>query len=218
MTLEVSCSNPSAYANCFTSCPKQKVLTFSTPRPPFSAVFFEIFVISPECPPFILFDSLQQKECQKIPKGPFFKIFWHYENFKISHFFVISKNFLKDFKRSPFSFVKFCKRTDVKKSQRAPFTVFGIVRFFKGNNFWLKIRFSPAQHAISDFRFLKAGVFSMRLFKSRFHRNPSSNFTRNDTFCERKGLLKIFGTMRLTGDLHQKYFPQFSVFFLKVFR
>ena len=34
------------------------------------------------------------------------------------------------------------------------------------------------------------------------------------TFCERKGLLNVFGTMRLTGDLHQKnFFPQFSVFY-----
>ena len=41
---------------------------------------------------------------------------------------------------------------DVKKSQRVPsFTVSGIVRFFKRNNFRVKIRFSQAQHAISDF-------------------------------------------------------------------
>ena len=41
----------------------------------------------------------------------------------------------------------------LKKSQSAPFTVFGFVRFFKSNNFCLKIRFSQAQHAISDFCF-----------------------------------------------------------------
>ena len=41
-----------------------------------------------------------------------------------------------------------------KKFQSAPlFTVFGLVRFFKSNNFCLKIRFSQAQHAISDFCF-----------------------------------------------------------------
>ena len=33
-------------------------------------------------------------------------------------------------------------------------------------------------------------------------------------FCEYKGLLKVFGTMRLTGDLHQnksQFFETFSV-------
>ena len=47
------------------------------------------------------------------------------------------------------------------------------------------------------------------------------NFTRNETSCERKELLNVFGTMRLTGDLRQKnysenfenFFPQFSAFF-----
>ena len=47
-----------------------------------------------------------------------------------------------------------------------PFTVFGIKRFFKRNNFRHKIRFSQAQHAISDFVFWKTSVFSMRLFKN----------------------------------------------------
>ena len=46
---------------------------------------------------------------------------------------------------------------------------------------------------------LKTGVFSMPY---NFNRSPPSNFTRNETFCEHKGLLKVFGTMRLTGDLH----------------
>ena len=53
-------------------------------------------------------------------------------------------------------------------------------------------------------------------FKIRFHwSRPPPNFTRNETFCERKGL-NVFGTVRLTGNLHKKnsiFFPQFSVFF-----
>ena len=108
----------------------------------------------------------------------------------------------------------------LKKSQSAPFTVFGIVRFFKSNNFCLKIMFSQAQHAISDFCsfFRDRCFFYASFFLICFHRSP--NFTRNETFCEHKALLKVFGTMRLAGDLHQKnfsknsekFFSQFSVF------
>ena len=69
------------------------------------------------------------------------------------------------------------------------------------NNFRPKIRVSQAQHAISDF-FFKTGVFS-----SLFSSKPPSILTRNETFCEHKGgLLKFFGTMRLTWDLLQKFF------------
>ena len=93
-----------------------------------------------------------------------------------------------------------------------PFTVFGIVRFFKSNNFCLKIRFSQAQHAISDLFFFKDRCFFYAtFFLICFHRSPSI-FTRNETFCEHKALLKVFGTMRLAGDLHQKIFEK--IFFL----
>ena len=77
-----------------------------------------------------------------------------------------------------------------------PNTVFGLVRFFKSNNFCLKVRFSQAQHAISDF-FSKTGLFHMRLFQFFFHRSPPSIFTKNESFCDSKGLVKVFGTMRL---------------------
>ena len=92
---------------------------------------------------------------------------------------------------------------DVQKSQRPPFTVFGIVRFFKSNNFCPKIRFSQAQHPISDF-FSRLVFFCYFFFKKCFHRSPSLIFTRSETFCERKGLFKVFGTMRLTGELQKK--------------
>ena len=75
------------------------------------------------------------------------------------------------------------------------------------------MRFSQAQHAISDVFFLKTGVFSMRLFLICFHRSTPSIFTRNEAFCEHKGLLKVFGIMPLTGDLRRKKFLKF--FFLK---
>ena len=50
-------------------------------------------------------------------------------------------------------------------------TVFGIVRFFKMNNFCLKIRVSQAQHAMSDlFFFPNTGVF-YATFLICFHRS-----------------------------------------------
>ena len=55
-------------------------------------------------------------------------------------------------KGSPFIFFYFAKEWMLKKiSKCPPFTVFGIERFSKSNNFCLKIRFSQAQHGISDF-------------------------------------------------------------------
>ena len=50
---------------------------------------------------------------------------------------------------------------------------------------------------------------------------PLSIFTLNETFCEHKTLLVVFGTMRLTGDLQNKIFEKFldffPYFFLKMF-
>ena len=89
------------------------------------------------------------------------------------------------------------------------FTVFAIVRFFQRVNFRLKITFSYDQRAISNFCFSKDWCFFYATFlKKLFSSKPPSIFTRNETFSKRKGLLKVFGTMRLTGDLHQKNFSK----------
>ena len=61
-------------------------------------------------------------------------------------------------------FLKFCNRMVVKKSQRPPFKVLGIVRNFKMNNFCLKIMFSEAQHAISEFFFTDRRFFYATFF------------------------------------------------------
>ena len=62
------------------------------------------------------------------------------------------------------------------------------MRFFKGNNFCLKIRFSQAQLAISDCRFfLKTGVFSMRLLFNSFSSKP---------FYKKRNVLRASGTPR----------------------
>ena len=86
------------------------------------------------------------------------------------------------------------------------------MRFFKSNNFCT---------LYPIFVFLKTAVFLCDFFSNLFSSKPPQFFTRNETFCEHKALLKVFGTMRLAGDLHQKnfrkisknFFPQFSVLF-----
>ena len=134
---EVPCSNPCICANFFTSISKQKVLTFlalwDSPFFGFVRLFFENFLMSPKCPPFNLVDILQQNECLKIPKGPFFQILRHYETVKISHFF---RKFFKDSKGSSLRFF-----FEILQQNEW--------RFFKRNNFCRKIS-SQAQHAISD--------------------------------------------------------------------
>ena len=100
----------------------------------------------------------------------------------------------------------------LKNIKGPPLAVFGIVRFFKMNNFGPKIRFSQAQHAISEICFFKDRRFLKFVF---IEVSPPSIFTRNETFCERKGLLKVFGTMRLTGDLYlENFFEKFRFIFL----
>ena len=106
----------------------------------------------------------------------------------------------------------------LKNLKGPPFKVFGIVRFFKRNNFRVKITFSQAQHAISDFCFLKkTGVFSMRLFSKFLLPKPLLNF------CQKPNVLRElrtpqgfrhYATYRRPIKIFPKnFFPQFSVFF-----
>ena len=149
--------------------------------------------------------------------------FRFYGTMRLLKFIFLSKIFQRLQRFPPSIFLKFCNRMLVKKSQRAPSTVFGIVRMFKMNNFRLKIRFSEAQHAISEF-FWRPAFFLCYFFLSCFHRSPPPQFLlKMKRFGSIKGLLKVFGTMRLTGDLFQKnfrkisnFFPYFSAF-LKMF-
>ena len=110
-----------------------------------------------------------------------------------------------------------------KISKGAPFTVFGIVKFSKCIIFVLKLGFLRPSTLYPNFVFfLTTGVFSMRLFFYFVFIEAPSISTRNETFFEHKGLLKVFGTLRLTGDLRQKNFREisknlFSVF-MKCFR
>ena len=100
---------------------------------------------------------------------------------------------------------------EIEKSQ-SPFYSFRHCKIFQKKNFVLKLGFSGTY-----IRFLfKTGVL-LSGFLICFHRSPSLSFTRNETFCERKGLFKVFGTMRITGDLHQKVFEKFRIFLSPVF-
>ena len=84
--------------------------------------------------------------------------------FRLCDFF---RNFFHVTKDSSLHFLIFCNRTYVKKiSKCPPFTVIGIVRFFKSNNFRLKIRFSQAQHPISDLFFFRDRCFFYATFFS----------------------------------------------------
>ena len=82
----------------------------------------------------------------------------------------------------------------LKSLKEPPSIVFGIVRFFKMNNFCLKIRFSQAQHVISDFVcFQRPAFFHATFFSNVFSsKPPPSIFTRDETFFEHEGLLKVF--------------------------
>ena len=110
---------------------------------------------------------------------------------------------------------------DLKKSQRVPsFAVSGIVRFFKRNNFRVKIRFSQAQHAISDCFSKKTGVFSMRLFKFV---SPKSLLS----FCQKRNVLRElrtpqgfrhYATYRRPSKMFSKNFDFFFLNFLFFFK
>ena len=142
---------------------------------------------------------------------------------KFLFFVFFFRNFSKE---SPFNFSKFCNRMGIKKSQRVPsFTVFGIVRFYKRNNFRVKIsRFSPAQHAISDFCFffnIKKDQFFFYATFLKFVSPKPLNFCR-----KRKVLRELrtpqgfrhYATYRRPSKIFlKKFFPHFFVFFFKGF-
>ena len=93
------------------------------------------------------------------------------------------------------------------------------MRFFKSNNFCLKVRFSQAQHAISDF-FFKDRCFSYATFSIFFSSKSPLNFYQNETFCDSKGLVKVFGTMRLQKNCRcpsKKFFENILEKFRKIF-
>ena len=91
----------------------------------FSALcdFFEIFWIPPKGLPFVCFDILQHKGCQKNPKGSLFYIFWHCDTVQKSHFKIFSRKFFKISQGSPF-FSYFATNWSFTKPKRSPFYIF----------------------------------------------------------------------------------------------
>ena len=80
----------------------------------------------------------------------------------------------------------FSRKLDSQEAQRVPLLQFLAIQDFS------KLLFLVLKHQKCDF--LRPSVFfgTMRFC---FIKAPST-FTRNETFCEHKGLLRVFGTMR----------------------
>ena len=152
---EGSCSNPWVSANFLTSISKQKVFTFSAlwDSSLFSALwdFFRKFfnVLKGSSLQFVLIfcNRTSVKKSQMVPS---LRFFGSMRLLKILFF----RKFFKDSNVFPFNFFwNFATEWFLKNLKGPPFTVFGIVRKFKMNNFCLKIRFSEAQHSISEYCF-----------------------------------------------------------------
>ena len=119
--------------------------------------------------------------------------------------------------------------------EEPPFTVFGLVRFFKSNYFCLKVRFFSGPARYIRFFFQRPGFFRCDFFNFFFIEVPphflpkmkrfvtlkdSSRFSALCDFKKIAGVLqknfsKIF--WKNFGKFLKKIFLQFSVF-LKVFR
>ena len=93
---EVSCSNPWVCANFFYKYSEAEGSDFFRHYETFRLcetffrlceTFFRNFLNVPKESSFQFFDILQQNECYKILKGPFFQNFQHYETVQISNFF-----------------------------------------------------------------------------------------------------------------------------------
>ena len=101
---------------------------------------------------------------------------------------------------------------EVKKSQSPPFTVFGIVRFSKGIIFVFKLGFLRPSTLYPIFVFFKAGVFSMRLFKIRFHRSPPHFLQETKRFGSVKDSSTFSALCDLPETFIKKFFPSFFCF------
>ena len=106
------------------------------------------------------------KKSQRVPSSRFFGTM---RLLKILIFCFFCKFF-----QVSLQFFEFLQQNGCLKNLKVPpFTILGIVRFFKLNNFCLKIRFSQDQHAISDFCFFFKGrcFFYATFFLICFHRS-----------------------------------------------
>ena len=80
------------------------------------------------------------------------------------------------------------------------------------NNFCLKVRFSEAQHAISEF-FLKTGVFSMLLFSNLFSSKPPQFLLTIKRFVSIKDCSRFSALCDLLESFYKNFFEKFRIFF-----
>ena len=106
-------------------------------------------------------------------------------------------------KSPPFNFLTFCKRTNVKKSQRVPsFRIFGTMRLFKILIFFQRF-FSTSYFFQKFFNVPKASSFQ---FFDILQQNECYKILQGPFFT-------FFGTMRLSGNFkkNSEIFSQFLV-------
>ena len=140
---------------------------------------------------------------------------------------LIFENFLMSPKGPPFIFLLFCNRTNVKKFKRVS-QIFRHYETVKNSHFFENFSKSPNgppsiflnYRKRMDAVFFKDRCFSYATFSIFFHRSPPSIFTKNETFCDSKGLVKVFGTMRLQKNCRcpsKKFFENILEKFRKIF-
>ena len=94
-----------------------------------------------------------------------------------------------------------------------PFSISGIVRFFKMNIFRLKNRLSQYQHVISEWVFFsKTGVFSMRLFFNLFSSKLPDFLLETKRFARIKDSSGSSEICDLAETIIKKFFLHFSFF------
>ena len=98
----------------------------------------------------------------------------------------------------------------LKNLKEPPFTVFGLVRFFKSNNFCLKVEFSQAQHAISDFFFQRPVFFICDFFNFFFIEVPPQFLPKMKRFVTLKDSSRFSALcdFKKIADLLQKNFSK----------
>ena len=109
----------------------------------------------------------------------------------------------------------------VKNCIGSPFTVFGIVRFFKMNIFCLEIRFSQAQHATFETFFQRPAFFLCDFFLICFHRNENLSpqfLLKTKRFASPKGSLPFSALCDLRRPSSKSFPEKISKFFLSNFR
>ena len=140
--------------------------------------FAQIFLIFLHRGFLQLFDILQQNGCSKNPKWSPFTFFG-----TMRLFWYFASNWIFDKPKDPLYNFRHCE-------------------IFPDSVWKLSQVFLARYNRI----FLTPGSFPCDFFPICFFWNPLSIFTRNETFCEHRGLLRVFGSKRLTGD------------FIKIFR